>query len=128
MLKIELLHDRKVVILRPDGLLASTDFEQLAKTIDPIIASFGKLTGVLIRARSFPGWATFGAMFSHLKFIAGHHRQIERIGVVTDSGALKVLSHSASCFVKPDIKIFSAGAEDRAMVWLQTGIDQLPAE
>ena len=91
MLKFELLRDQKIVILRPDGPLAETDFEQLAKAIDPIIASSGKLTGILIYTRSFPGWATFGAMLSHLRFIADHHRKIERIGAVTESGLPKII-------------------------------------
>ena len=51
MLKYEFLRDRKIIILRPDGPLASTDFEKLAKTIDPIIASAGMLTGILICVR-----------------------------------------------------------------------------
>jgi hypothetical protein len=128
MLNIERLPDRKVVILRPDGPLDSKDFEQLAKTIDPIVDSSGKLKGILICARSFPGWTSFGAMQSHLKFIADHHRQIERIGAVTDSGLLKVLSRLAGCVVKPEMKIFAADAEDRALVWLRTGNDPSPAK
>ena len=127
MLKFELLRNQKIVILRPDGPLAETDFEQLANAIDPIIASSGKLTGILIYTRSFPGWATFGAMLSHLRFIADHHRKIERIGAVTESGLLKSLSRLASHLVAPDIKVFGAGAEDRALAWLQTGRDFGPA-
>ena len=79
------------------------------------------LTGILICARSFPGWASFDAMLSHLKFIADHHRQIERIAAVTESGSLKSLSRLASHLVAPDIKVFGVEAEDRALVWLRTG-------
>ena len=128
MLKFELLRDQKIVILRPEGPLAATDFEQLAKTIDPLIASSGKLTGILICARSFPGWATFGAMLSHLKFITDHHRKIERIGAVTESGFLKLLSRLASHLVAPDIKVFEAGAEVRALSWLQSARDLVSAD
>jgi hypothetical protein len=56
-------------------------FEQLAKEIDPFIATNGKLVGVMIHTESFPGGERFGALVSHL-----HHRQIERIAAVTDSG------------------------------------------
>jgi hypothetical protein len=45
----------------------------------------------MIRTESFPGWESFGALVSHLKFVADHHRQIERIAAVTDSGFLKIV-------------------------------------
>ena len=41
----------------------------------------GKLTGLLIEARSFPGWDSFGALIQHLKFLRDHHRKIDRVAV-----------------------------------------------
>jgi hypothetical protein len=41
----------------------------------------------MIHAESFPGWESFGAFVSHLKFVGDHHRQIERIAAVTNSGS-----------------------------------------
>jgi hypothetical protein len=45
----------------------------------------------MIYTKSFPGWENFGAFVSHIKFVGGHHRKIERIAAVTDSGFLKVM-------------------------------------
>ena len=100
MIKFELLRDRRILLITPDGPLERADFEQLAEEIDPFIAANGKLAGVMIHAKSFPGWESFGALVSHLKFVADHHRQIERIAAVTDSGFLKIVPRIARHFVQ----------------------------
>ena len=41
MIEFELLRDRGVLILSPDGPLEKADFERLAQDIDPFIASKG---------------------------------------------------------------------------------------
>ena len=56
MLKFELLRDRGILIVTPNGPLEKADFERLAKEVDPFIASKGKLTGLLIYTESFPVW------------------------------------------------------------------------
>ena len=79
----------KYLIVIPDGPLEKEDFEKLANEVDPFLESKGKLAGLMICAKSFPGWESFGAIVSHLKFVADHHRRIERRAAVTDSGFLK---------------------------------------
>jgi hypothetical protein len=116
-----LLCDRSILVITPYGPLQKRDFEQLAKEISPFIAANGKLAGVLIHAKSFPGWESFGALVSHLKFVADHHRQIERIAAVTDSGFLKIVPRIASHFVRAQIKHFEFEEEDRALAWLEEG-------
>ena len=104
MLKFELLRDRGVLIVTPNGPLEKADFERLAKEVDPFIASKGKLTGLLIYTESFPGWDSFGALVSHLKFVADHHRQIARIAAVTDSGFRKIIPAIATHFIEAQIR------------------------
>jgi hypothetical protein len=82
MIRFELLRDRRILLITPDGPLERADFEQLAKEIDPFIAANGKLVGVMVHVKSFPRWESFGALVSHLKFVAGHHRQIERKPII----------------------------------------------
>ena len=121
MIRFELLRDRRILLITPDGPLQRAQFEQLAKGIDPFIAANGKLVGVMIHAKSFPGWESFGALVSHLKFVADHHRQIERIAAVTDSGFLKIMPRIASHFVQASIRHFDFSEKDRALAWLETG-------
>jgi len=121
MIRFELLRNRRILLITPDGPLQRADFEQLAKEIDPFIAANGKLVGVMIHAKSFPGWESFGALVSHFKFVADHHRQIERIAAVIDIGFLKIVPRISSHFVQAQIKHFELKEKDRALAWLETG-------
>ena len=56
MLQFELLRDRGVLLLSPNGSLKKADFERLGREIDPYIAENGKLTGLMVYVKSFPGW------------------------------------------------------------------------
>jgi hypothetical protein len=58
---------------------------------------------------------------SHLKFIADHHRQIERIAAVTESGFLKIMPRIANLFVQAKVRHFDLEKRDRALAWLETG-------
>ena len=121
MIHFELLRDRNILIITPDGPLEEADFERLASEVDPFIASKGKLAGVMVYTRSFPGWRSFGAFVSHLKFVGDHHRQIERIAAVTDSRFLKIMPRIAEHFVQAKIRHFDFAQKDQALAWLETG-------
>jgi hypothetical protein len=121
MIHFELLRDRGILVITPDVPLEKADFERLAREVDPVIASKGKLAGVMVCAGSFPGWRSFDAFAAHLKFIADHHRQIERLAVVTDSIFLKVMPRVAELFVHPKVRDFGFEEKDRALAWLETG-------
>jgi len=121
LIHFELLRDRSILIIAPDGPLEKAGFEQLAHEVDPVIASNGRLAGVMVYARSFPGWRSFEAFVSHLKFVRDHHRQIERIAAVSDGGVLKAMARIAGYFVHPKIKHFDFKDKDQALAWLETG-------
>jgi SpoIIAA-like len=121
MLHFELLRNRNILIVTPDGPLEKADFEHLAKEVDPVIASKGKLTGLLVYVTKFPGWKHFGAFAAHLKFVADHHKQIERIAAVTSSTTLKTMTRIAGYVVKPEVKHFDLEQETQALAWLESG-------
>jgi hypothetical protein len=115
------LRDRSILIVSPSGPLEKADFEHLAKEVGPLIASKGKLVGLMIYTETFPGWESFGALVSHLKFVADHHQRIERIAAVTDSGILKVMPRIADHFVQAQVRCFEFGEKARALAWLEAG-------
>ena len=121
MLRCELLRDKGILILRPEGELAAADFAAVARIIDPYIAEHGKLNGLLIEAPSFPGWDSFGALVEHIRFIRDHHRKVGRVAAVSDSSFLKVAPRIASHFAQPDIKTFASHEKARALEWLEGG-------
>jgi ketosteroid isomerase-like protein len=126
MVKVEMLRDKAIAILTPDGRLESSDFEAVAREVDPLIEDRGMLNGLMIRASHFPGWADLGALVSHIRFVRDHHRKVRRVAVVSDSQALKVLPALAQHFVGAEIRHFGADQAEQALSWLEPQ-DALPS-
>ena len=85
MLSVKIDEKNLVATLQPEGPLSASDFESAAKTIDPVIEKAGKLNGVIIYTKSFPGWDSFAALVSHLRFVKNHHEKVSHVAIVTDS-------------------------------------------
>jgi hypothetical protein len=118
-LKHQLLMPEGILILEPDAPLEAADFESLNREIDPYIAEHGKLTGLMIHAKAFPGWANLAAFRAHLHFIESHHRKIARLAIVTDGKVLGELPKIAAHLVHVQVKSFSESRLDDALRWLK---------
>jgi hypothetical protein len=121
VLVYELLRNEGILLVRPQGPIQAGDFESIAKLVDPYIEEKGKLRGVMIEAQAFPGWDTFAALLSHLRFVRDHHRLISKIAAVSDSAILSILPQLAKHFVKADVRHFNANDRDAALAWLREG-------
>jgi hypothetical protein len=121
MLRHELLRERGILVLRPEGALRAEDFAALAGAVDPYIEQHGGLKGVLVEAAAFPGWESFAALVSHVRFVRDHHRRIRRIAVVTDSAVLTAAPTIASHFVSAEVRAFDARSRDAALAWIEAG-------
>ena len=119
MLAHELLRDRGILLLRPQGPIQTGDFESIAKSVDPYIEQTGGLRGVMIEAPSFPGWDSFAALVSHLRFVRDHHKLIAKIAVVSDSAVLSIAPQIAKHFVKAEFRNFSPKDRESALAWLR---------
>jgi len=82
MVEHELLQADGILVIRPAGSLEASDFQKIAQDVDPYIEANGKLHGVMIDAKSFPGWKDFAAFVAHLRFVKDHHRKIEKVAAV----------------------------------------------
>ena len=118
-LHAELLSGQGILVLTPTGPLAAADFAAAAALADPWIEQHGKLAGVLIHAKSFPGWEDFAGLVAHLKFVRAHHAEIRRIALVTDSTLRSVGPALARHFVAAEVKAFDYGQRDEALAWLR---------
>lgn len=107
-----------VLTVRPQSALDKNDFIALAADVDPQIEQHGDLAGLIIEAPKFPGWDSFGALVSHLRFVRDHHRHVKKIAVVTDSHLGDAAEHIASHFVAAEIKHFPAGEVAEATAWI----------
>ncbi len=118
MITHELLRDKGILIVKPEGPLEKTDFETLAREVDPYIEAQGKLNGLLISTKLFLGWKDFAALVSHLRFVKNHHQKIRKVAAVTDSGFLSIMPHIATHFVDAEVQHFDYRDKDRALDWL----------
>ena len=119
MLNHKLLLPEGILVLEPDAPLQAADFEGLAHEIDPYIAEHGKLPGLMIHARAFPGWANLDAFLAHMRFIEGHHQKIHRLAVVTNSSLLTEIPRIAAHLVRAEVKQFPEAAYEDALRWLR---------
>ena len=121
MLRHELLTDKRILVIRPEGPLQSSDFERIGKAVDPFIEKHGDLAGLMVEAANAPGWDSFAALATHLRFVRDHHRRIKRIVVVSDSPLLKVAPRIGGHFVSAEVKTFPAADRAAALAWIEAG-------
>ena len=119
MLSVEIDETNGVAILEPDGPLSKTDFESAAKVIDPYIENTDRFNGLVIHTKSFPGWDSFAALSSHLRFVKEHHKKISRVALSTDSMVGNFAEAVASHFVSAEIKLFSFQEIEQAKEWVR---------
>ncbi|CAN5665752.1 hypothetical protein BH09ACT8_BH09ACT8_15340 [soil metagenome] len=120
MLECTLDKEHSVLLLEPKSPLEQEDFGKLAQVVDPYIEATGGLAGLIIDAPTFPGWDSFGAMVTHVRFVRDHQKQVKKIGVVTDSHLGDFAEHLASHFVSAEIKHFPAGQVQAAREWISS--------
>ena len=119
MLTHELLANEAILIVEPKGALESTDFEAVAKAVDPFIDEHGDLRGLLIQSATFPGWRDFGALITHLQFVRNHHKHTKKVAAVTDSAFASIAPHVAKHFVSAEVRHFGFADRETAIAWLR---------
>jgi hypothetical protein len=125
MINYELQHDIGILVLHPEGPLEAADFISITSQVDTYLAGHGKLHGVLIHAKAFPGWKNFAALLAHLKFLKEHIQKIEKVAIVADGALANIMPSIANHFVHAQVQHFDFVCEDVAWDWLnQTGTAQ----
>ncbi|MFM8330479.1 MAG: STAS/SEC14 domain-containing protein [Candidatus Methylumidiphilus sp.] len=119
MIHHEFLQDQGILVITPQGPLQQSDFEALAAIVDPFIAAEGELRGLLVYTETFPGWADFAGLLSHLRFAKDHHEHIAKVAAVTDSGFLTVMPSIVSHFVHAQVRHFEYADKAGALAWLR---------
>ena len=122
MISFQIVRDEGIVIIEPSSPLEHSDFEKLRRKIDQYIDEKGNLKGILVHAKSFPGWENFAAFIDHIKFVKDHHRKIKRVAAVTDSKFLAIGPSIAKHFVAAEIKHFDFEEMEAARQWLQRAV------
>ena len=118
MLIVELDEATGMAILKPDGALSKKDFIYASSVIDPYIEKAGKLNGLIISTRKFPGWESFGSLIKHFKFIKEHHKKLSHVAIVTDSVLGDFAERIVTHFVSAEIKHFAFDELNKAQSWI----------
>jgi hypothetical protein len=121
MLDCNLDKENAIVVVRPESALDKNDFVELGRVVDPQIEANGDLAGLIIDAPRFPGWDSFGALVTHIRFVHDHHKLVKKIAVVTDSHLGDFAAHLAAHFVSAEIRQFPAGDVEQARRWITDG-------
>ena len=118
MLKVTLDETNGIAMLEPDGALSEADFTAAAAMIDPYLLRSGGLDGLIIHVRHFPGWDSFGALLSHLRFVKDHQQRISHVALVTDSALGEFAERVAGHFVAAQVRHFGFDEIDAARAWI----------
>lgn len=119
MLNQRLILPEGILLLEPHEPLEAADFQSVIAEIDPYIAQRGMLPGVLIHAKSFPGWANLAAAMAHMRFVESHHEKIGKLAVVSDSRLLANLPELVGHLIDVEVRHFPESAYDEASEWLE---------
>jgi hypothetical protein len=112
---------KSILTVRPQSPLDTSDFTDLSKAVEPTIEQGGEITGLIIDAPHFPGWDSFGALVTHIRFVHEHHKHVKKVAVVTDSSVAGVAQHLISHFVSAEVRQFPAGQIQQAHDWIAAG-------
>lgn len=121
-----LLPELGVIVVDVEHPLRAQDFDAVALTADAWIESHGALQGLVIHARTFPGWENLGSLLRHIRFVRDHHRKIRRIALAADSKLAPIAPRVAEHFVAADVRSFPYDQVDAAIAWAGTRAAALP--
>jgi hypothetical protein len=120
MLDYSIMRPQGILVLKPHDPLTKEDFQGLSTTVDAYLADHAILHGVLIEAKSFPGWESFGGFTAHMHFVGEHHQKIRRLALVTDSKISGFAESMAKHFTSAEVRHFAFGEDAQALAWLET--------
>lgn len=118
MLYADLMRDKGILILKPDGQLHQSDFERLTLLVDPFLEAEGRLHGVMVWVQTFPHWDSFKALLTHINFVRSHQKYVQKIAVVTDDMVLSIVPSLLQHFIQAEVRHFAFADKTAALAWL----------
>ena len=120
MLDYSIMKPEGILVLKPRAPLSKEDFDGLGSAVDAYLSDHSMLRGVLVHAKGFPGWENFGGFTAHMHFVREHHKQVERVAIVTDSHFAGMAESLGKHFTSADVRHFPFTGADEALEWLET--------
>jgi hypothetical protein len=110
-----------VVIADVTGPLRREDLDAIAAEVDAWLETHHELPGLVLHAHDFPGWENITGLLSHLRFVHGHHRRIERVALAVDGRPLDLAAQLAQTVLHPEVRHFAAAQLAEAVAWAGAG-------
>ena len=123
-----LLPESGVLVVEVTDPLRAQDFDALAATADAWLATHDGLPGVVLHARTFPGWENVGGLLRHVRFVRDHHRKVQRVALAVDGTIANLAPRVAEHFVQAELRHFDYDDLDDAVAWAAGPNDRRPAE
>jgi hypothetical protein len=121
-----LLPESGVLVVEVTDPLRAQDLDALAATADAWLATHDGLPGVVLHARTFPGWENVGGLLRHVRFVRDHHRAVRRVALAADARLADLVPRLAEHFVKAEIRHFGYDELDDAVAWAAGADDRRP--
>jgi hypothetical protein len=113
-----ILADRGVLVIEPRGALRTEDFDALSATVDAWLESTDQpLRGIVVHARTFPGWENLGSFLRHVRFVRDHHRRVKRVALSTDTALAGIASSLVDHFTEATVKRYDYEDFECAIDW-----------
>ena len=112
-----MLPDAGVVVVEVTEPLRVQDIDELAALVDGWLAEHPTLHGLVLHARAFPGWENLSGLVRHLRFVVGHHRQVDRLGFAVDGSLAAVAARVAELVAHPQVRRFAFDELPAAIAW-----------
>lgn len=108
-----------ILTICPEGKITPEDIQGLENKMDLLLRKYGKLNGVLLDLKEVPFWNGFKSFMAHMRFIKAHHKDIDRLAVVTSKHFLGLIPWMADYFTTADLKYFKENERNLAFIWLR---------
>lgn len=84
VLRLNAQFDGDVLRVQPGGPITTEDMATLTRTVDGYLTDHPKIDGVMMQTKTFPEFASMGSFADYARFIADHHKKVQRVALVTD--------------------------------------------
>jgi hypothetical protein len=96
-------------VRKTDALSAAVD-EWIDSTHQP-------LHGIVVHAKTFPGWENLGSFLRHVRFVRNHHRNVKRVAMSTDTALAGIAGTLVDHFTEATVKRNDYEDFDCAIDW-----------
>lgn len=114
---------RNLFLISPGEEITSSDFKQLARSVNDYINETDQIPNFVIHTLGLPNWKNLSAMREHFHFIHDHQNIVKKIAIVGDGAMLSMVPLLADHFVRARLRHFSEAQGEQAEAWAASADD-----